>query len=226
MIAFELFSATATVNGRRLALHPNEHRLLLALAVHRRGLEAGGIFELVWPQSSVESARNRFHVAVHRLRKRLGAPFLVREGVRFILDPDAVVDLWRLQALRVRPERGLSEEDSALLECFLREAELMNWPDWFEATRRSLIDIARAAQIQDAERALNEGRVDRCIMLTRGMLLRDDCDESAWSLLIRAHLAERNRAEALRQYRLCRRALREELAAEPSFDVSALINVA
>ena len=41
--------------------------------------------------------------------------------------------------------------------------------------------------------------------------------------LIRAHLAEGNRVEALRQFALYGRLMRDELGLEPSPDVSALL---
>jgi len=49
--------------------------------------------------------------------------------------------------------------------------------------------------------------------------------ESAHQVLIRAHLAEGNRWEAVRQYERCRRLLLDELGVEPSRALQALLPV-
>jgi DNA-binding SARP family transcriptional activator len=48
--------------------------------------------------------------------------------------------------------------------------------------------------------------------------------ESAHRALIRVHLAEGNAGEAVRQYRLCERLLREHLGVEPSHLTRELLN--
>ena len=50
--------------------------------------------------------------------------------------------------------------------------------------------------------------------------------ESAQRALIRAHLAEGNRSEALRQYRSYESLLRDELGLEPTSDLKALVGLA
>jgi DNA-binding SARP family transcriptional activator len=47
--------------------------------------------------------------------------------------------------------------------------------------------------------------------------------ETAHATLIRAHLAEGNRSEALRQFHRCHRLLAEELGVEPSASISGLL---
>jgi DNA-binding SARP family transcriptional activator len=47
--------------------------------------------------------------------------------------------------------------------------------------------------------------------------------ESAHRALIRIHLAEGNTVEALRQYRLCRRVLHDQLGIEPTQQLLDLI---
>ncbi len=54
-------------------------------------------------------------------------------------------------------------------------------------------------------------------------VLAEPLRESSHRAVIRAHLAEGNVAEAVRQYETCRVALREQLGVEPSAELAGLL---
>ena len=66
-----------------------------------------------------------------------------------------------------------------------------------------------------AERLLARGERDEATRLCWQALASDSCLESAYQLLMRAYLAQGNRAEALRTYERCLTCLREELDVQP-----------
>src|SRR5262249_58835886 len=96
----------------------------------------------------------------------------------------------------------------------------------------ALLERARCRQIRlhAMERRCDllpsAGRTAEAIEAGLAVVAVEPLRESAHRALIRAHLAEGNRVEALRQFTLYRRLMRDELGLEPSSEVSALLGFA
>jgi DNA-binding SARP family transcriptional activator len=100
-------------------------------------------------------------------------------------------------------------------------------PDWYDdwlVTERERLRQLRLHALEESVRVLIErGRLSEAIDLGLRAVAMEPLRESAHRLVIRAHLAEGNRAEALRQYRCCADLLRHELAVEPSAQMAVLL---
>ena len=225
-IHLEVLSGYVLLGEERLALARGERELLLALALHRRGIGAERLTELLWPQIATATARNRLYVALHRLRRRLGDELLVRSGGSYRLDESVRVDLWRFAELWDLPEQHACEELGTQLESATNAAALYEIPEWFAPSYRRLEEFAQAVVTTLAERALGSGEIERSVQLARRALAFDECDERAWSVLIRSHLVARDRLGALRDYRTYSRALMRELQATPAYEIAHLIESA
>lgn len=219
-----LLEGTAHVGTQQLLLHGGERNLLLALAMRRRGIASEALVELLWPGHDEDSVRNRLYVAVHRLRRRLGMTDAIRctHGV-VRLGAAVRVDLWELQDAWAAPP------GDETLESLVADAERHlgqtagSFPDWFEPVYRQLQDAMRSAAARLGHRALEREAFDEAARWARAMLANEDCDETAWELLIRTHLRAGRPAEAAREYRVYRERLRSELDAQPSGALTQLV---
>ena len=70
---------------------------------------------------------------------------------------------------------------------------------------------------------MRAGKVARALEAALSAVRAEPLRESAHRVLIRVHLAEGNRGEAIRQYELCRRLLRERLGVEPTEQLERLL---
>jgi len=66
------------------------------------------------------------------------------------------------------------------------------------------------------ERLTTGGRLEEALEAGLCAVAAEPLRESAHRAVVRVHLEEGNTAEAIRQYRLCRRLLKEQLGVEPS----------
>lgn len=224
-IHLELLPGYARRGEEPLPLARGERELLLALALHRRGIGAERLTELLWPQIATATARNRLYVALHRLRRRFGDELLARNGGSYRLDDAEVrVDLWGFAELWDLPEHHADEGLVTQLESATNAAALYEIPEWLAPTYRRLEEFAQAVRTTLAERALEAGEIERSVLLARRALAYDECDERAWSVLIRSHLVARDRLGALRDYRTYSRALMRELQATPAYEIAHLLD--
>ncbi|HEV7870805.1 MAG TPA: BTAD domain-containing putative transcriptional regulator [Modestobacter sp.] len=193
----------------------------LSLAGHpTRGTIAGQL----WPDvpevhahGSLRSALWRLHKVVPGLvetsRSALGLAAGVRVDVREltawaagVLDPTA------------GPE-GLRAAGAAL------EGELLpGWyDDWVLLERERLRQLRMHALEMLAERLVRAGRYGEAIQVAFTAVRDEPLRESAHRVLIRAHLAEGNVAEALREYDTFREMLAEELGVRPTAQMRDLV---
>jgi LuxR family maltose regulon positive regulatory protein len=89
------------------------------------------------------------------------------------------------------------------------------YEDWSRDERERLRKRYLHALTAAAERLLARGEHDEAVRLCGQALAADNCLEAAYQLLMRAYLAQGNRAEALRTYERCLTCLREELDVQP-----------
>jgi len=101
-------------------------------------------------------------------------------------------------------------------------------PDWYDDDW-ILLERERFRQLRlralDAlcARHLDAGRHGQALEAGLLSLAGEPLRESAHRALIRIHFAEGNTVEALRQYRLCRRVLHDQLGIEPTQQLLDLI---
>lgn len=173
----------------------------------------------LWPDASVTALRNSFHSCLHQLRRTLGRS----DWVTF---------------RRGRYEFNQSLDHSYDVATFESTIDLQQAVDLYEGDYLAdlggsvWIDSRRQALRQRFERVLFElarthsatGRTDDAITLYELAITHDPLLETAHQALIKIHLAQGNRAQAVRQYNLLATRLADELDTAPSPQTTALIH--
>jgi DNA-binding SARP family transcriptional activator len=199
---------------------------LLALQPHQR-LHREQLMELLWPDLDAAAAANNLHKAIHLARHALepglgsGAEshFIVTRGQQVGLC--APGGLWvdaaefeRAAAEAIRGEdAGACEAALALYGGDLLAEDL--YEDWAAARREQLRTqyqelLAKLAGLYEAR-----GEHRRGIESLKELIAGDPSNEEAQRRLMRLYALAGDKHQALRQYQLCREALRKELDAEP-----------
>jgi DNA-binding SARP family transcriptional activator len=100
-------------------------------------------------------------------------------------------------------------------------------PDWYDDWLVDDREGVRQLRLHALERLTCElslsGRHAEAIQAALAAVRLEPLRETAHAALIRAHLAEGNRSEAVRQFHRCRELLAAELAVEPSESMRELI---
>ncbi len=196
-----------------LVLHPQEHA--------REKIAA-----LLWGDSTDEAARRSLRVALSNLRAQLGADAILSDALTVQFNPQFAlwVDARELQ----RGEwSGGSGELSSLhvpLSTLHTYSDLLPdfYDEWIFEARENLRAkfIAHALQLVQTARGASE--YERAIEVAQKILQVDRANEAAHQHLIFCYVVSGKRNAALEQYAACERALREELAVEPSEETRAL----
>ncbi|MEV8373192.1 BTAD domain-containing putative transcriptional regulator [Kribbella sp. NPDC056861] len=166
----------------------------------------------LWPEATAGSLRNSFHSCLHQLRRTLGRSDWItfRRGryefnqsldhsydvATFEADPEQAIDLYQGDYL---PDLG-----GAL---------------WLETRRQALRQRFEQALFTLAESHMKAGRAEEAIACYERAITHDPLLETAYQALIKLHLAQGNRAQAAREYKL----LADELQTTPSPQTTALL---
>jgi DNA-binding SARP family transcriptional activator len=73
------------------------------------------------------------------------------------------------------------------------------------------------------ERLIDAGMFGGAVLAANGAVNCEPLDEQAYRLLVRAHLAAGNKAEAIRRYRAYEQMLKREFGLQPSAEMQQLI---
>jgi pentatricopeptide repeat protein len=207
-------------------------RLLLARLVLGRDEPLGRdeLIETVWPDTPPTFPDRAFSTLLTRLRAALGPGVLQgRSELTLALGTGTRVDWDAAEAALEAAEAASGSDPVAALEAAeeglatTRRTFLpgLSTP-WVEERRReltamhaSLLEVAAAAALRLGQAKLGERRA-------RELIASEPYRESAYAMLMRAHAASGNVAEAMRVYDDLRRLLRDELGLIPSRSVTSL----
>jgi DNA-binding SARP family transcriptional activator len=209
--------------GASVALPLSSQRLVAFVALHERPVLRSYVAGSLWLESSEERANANLRSALWRLHRN-GRRVVECLGQRLALDPKVVVDLRESEGLaqRVLNDGGddLEIEPSALT------GELLpGWyDDWTLFERERFRQIRLRALDTLCERLTQAGRLDAALEAGLAAIAAEPLRESSHRAVMRAHLADGNVAEAVRQYRLCRRLLNDQLGLEPSDQTDGLFH--
>ncbi len=212
-------------------------KTLLALLVLNRGREFSrdALVQLLWPESTIESARKNFYGIWSLLRRALVTPagicpYLIRQQNGLRLDGRLLVtDVAQLESLcrALQLEHPGSGGWAALLsqvnERFsddLLPSECDN-----EHIMRRRVDYRNRlvdALVSASNRLIRAGDVQEGLWFARTALVRDHTREDAYTALMNAQLAVGQRTAALETYFSCRRFLADELGIDPSLETMGL----
>ena len=230
-IALEILAGRVRVDGTAARLSGREFELLTAIAQRREPTGRSRLAGMLWPDLDEFAARNALSVCLHRLRAHLGREDAIeRDADGYRLHVDAFVDVWEIEraAVTLRTRDRMRESERAALHrawerlCEERNAALERW-EWFEPIVRRMTELRTAIAHRLAGDALESGDPDAALAYAVDVIAYDPCDEPAREIAIRAHLANGDRAAALRSFRQYRDVLRNELQVEPSGALAALV---
>lgn len=210
---------------------PASQRLLCFLALQGstvRRTYAGG---RLWLDASESRAAACLRSAIWRVPQQRGTPLLEASASHVGLGPHVRVDLHDAVAraseiLDALPGRLLSRE--ALASAALLGADLLvGWcDDWVVVERERFRQVRLHALDRLGEHLLAQGAYPAAVQVGLTAVDAEPLHESSHRLLVRAHLAEGNLGEALRQYRSYAHCLDTELGARPSAAMRALLATA
>jgi DNA-binding SARP family transcriptional activator len=216
-------------------------KLLLSAEQHR--LHREQIQEILWPTSAGEQAANSFSKTLYLLRRALEPDLAAGKGsasMYVLLDHDTLMFLPEsiridatifessakaLQA-KMRSRSGkeqAGQEDVLLLDEFDQVLAIYKgdylpedlYEDWSQRKRDRLRRIHSWLLEHAAELALANGQSSRAVEYYQALLERNSADEQTHRQLMLTYARMGRRGEALNQYLLLRKALREELRANP-----------
>ena len=206
-----------------MALPPSVQRLLAFLALKGGLLSRMYVAGTLWIDSSQEGANANLRTALWRLR-RLPYPLVDSTPSHLSLASEVRVDLHTVTDAARRADADASSASDQDLEQILAAGELL--PDWYDEWlligREQFRQVRLHALESLCDRLTRRGRYGKAIELGLAAVAGEPLRESAHRAVMRAHLAEGNRHEALRQYVLCRRVL-EPLGLTPSEETEALL---
>src|SRR5262245_52615341 len=171
------------------------------------------LMALLWSDRAEEQARASLRQALTELRQLLGEPSPLRtEQDRVSLDSAGMtVDAVEFPRL---VKSGKLDEASALYRGPLLDGHGVRdgaFEDWLAAERARLHDLA----IQTLQRLAASLSGAAAIETAQRLLQLEPTHEETHRLLMKLYASAGQRAQALRQYQLCRDALKQELQTQP-----------
>jgi DNA-binding SARP family transcriptional activator len=220
---FRLCDAT----GREIKIPSRKGRALLAyLATHlNESHSRDRLAMLLWEDAEEDLARTSLRQALAALRKALPSPILRADTDSIALDGAVATDLAELrQALA----SSTMADVRRIVDCYRGDllegldARSAAFEDWLSQERLALRQqVTQALQKLTALCVANEDTDGALLACTRLVAL-EPLNEAAHRTLMELHARRNAYAEALRQYRICRDALRRELDVAPEPATEAL----
>ena len=199
-------------------------RLLALLALQGRPLERLWVAGTLWMDASEERAGASLRSALWRLPQPGGTPMVESSVTHLRLARDIDVDLHDLSARMERLEQASTAIDDRTGSSALTRDLLPDWyEDWVVLERERFRQLRLHALEAQCRRLTEAGRFGAAVQAGLAAVSGEPLRESAHRTLIRAHLAEGNPGEAVRQFHLYRRLLADELAVEPSAAIRGLV---
>jgi DNA-binding SARP family transcriptional activator len=212
-----------TIDGRSLTLGRSDERLVAYLALEDRFLARDHIAGVLWPDTSQPRAAASLRRALSLVRRHAPGLTLSR-GHRLALSSQVGVDV-RVQRQLIEAitsgERATADAGELRL---LRGDLLPDWDEpWLTASRQELFQLRLISLEAVAIAYLSADRPASALAVALRVACEEPLRESAHRLVIEAHLAQGNRAEATRHYVSYRAQLWSELGLRPGSGMEALM---
>lgn len=220
-----------TAEGQAVALHARKAAALLAyLAVNAgRAQPRDRLAALLWPDKDPAQGRTNLRQTLAALKRALPVPLenILSADTQSLRLVDAMVltDVTRLESLLTAETPQSLDEAAVLYRGDLLAGFTVRAPefeDWLRGERQRLRERLLEALQQGLETCLAEGDDVRAVALGHQLLTVDPLREAAHRALMCAFVRQGQVTEALRQYRRCRQALREELGVAPETETEGL----
>jgi DNA-binding SARP family transcriptional activator len=203
-------------------------RLLAFLVLHDRLLPRTFVAGTLWPEVPTRRANGNLRAGLWRLPPYcrsmvdLSAQHL-RLGAGVSVDLRAAAAL--AHRLLDRSQDCTKEDLGSAARLQLSRDLLPAWydDDWVLIERERFHQLRLHALEALAERLIVGGRFGEAVDSALAAVNAEPLRESAHRVLIKAHLAEGNRQEAMLQYKLCRKLMLDELGVQPSSKLRDLV---
>jgi DNA-binding SARP family transcriptional activator len=212
--------------------------LLSMLALHRpRGVARDQLISSIWPTSSTGLGSQSLNTLVSAVNHGLGDALrggrpVVYFGGRYRLDDDVGVDIaWFDDAVAEGERRtrrgdapGALQSYRTAIEVYVGDLTLATAvEDVVERERLRARYLAVSARLADASFAA--GDLAGALKGALDLLAHDPCREDAHRMAMRVYVRLGERAQALRQYSVCREVLAREFDALPEPQTQALFDL-
>lgn len=210
--------------AEEIHLPVSAQRLVALIALRERPLSRAYLADVLWPDRTPERALADLRMALWRANHG-GALVVAGTGARLCLHAHVRADVRALTAFgRARAATCVPSLDG--LSWFDLSLDLL--PDWDDEWLVDDREGVRQLRLHALERMIEElslsGRHPEAIQAALAAVRLEPLRETAHAALIRAHLAEGNRSEALRQFSRFRAILETELGVEPSEPICQLVS--
>jgi DNA-binding SARP family transcriptional activator len=199
-------------------------RLVAFLAVHNRPLLRLFVAGNLWIDSSEDHANANLRTALWRLH-RLGFPLIDATRSHLSLASGVVVDLHDLSRRAREVLRHEAAPTRENVDAILNGGDLL--PDWYDDWVVVEREQFRQLRLLALERLCSdlsaEGSYATAVEAGLACIAAEPLRESAHRALIGAHLAEGNRVEAIRQFRLYEALVLDELGVQPSAAIRRML---
>jgi DNA-binding SARP family transcriptional activator len=208
-----------TVNGQPCEMPPAAARLVAFLALQPRPLVRSHVAGVLWGDRSEDRAGACLRSAIWRANSAHAIPVIKASRstvglLRVSVDAREAADAAHTQLVGgcpVAPE-------------VLSGELLPGWyDDWVIVERERLRQLCLEAMEQMAQSLLDAGLWHRAIEAALFVVATESLRESAHRVIIDAHVGAGNRAEALRQFLVCRLVLDRELGLRPGPELLAAV---
>lgn len=212
-----------TSGGLRLALGGASERLVALVALEDRSLTRDQAAGALWPDSNQARAAANLRQVLSTVR-RLAPGLLSSEAHRLSLGGGASVDV-RAQRDLIEAVTAGERRTAGVAELRLLRGDLLpDWDEpWLEASREELRQLRMISLETLAAAHLGESRPATALAIALYVACDEPLRESANRLVVEAHLAQGNWAEAARQYTRYRTLLWSELRLRPGAGMEALM---
>lgn len=198
-------------------------RLVAFLAFRERPLLRTYVSGCLWIDKSSERSYANLRSALWRLR-RLADGLIDCHGQHLRLAPEVDVDLHRLVQLARTTHLDDRDHRRQATDVLLRGDLLPDWyDDWVVVERERLRQLRLHALESHCRWLVRAGRFGEAVDVGMAAVALEPLRESAHRVLIAAHLAEGNTAEAAWQYVRFRDLVADALGVEPSAALNALL---
>jgi DNA-binding SARP family transcriptional activator len=207
-------------DGARVPVPMSAQRVAAFVALHERPVERSYVAGSLWLDSPEERAHANLRSALWRLGRQ-GCELVDTRDQLLRIRAEVSVDIREVEAsIRAALSGACGDLDPSLLADDL----LPNWyDDWVLLERERFRQLRLHGLEVMCEQLTEAGRLAEALDAGLAAVAGEPLRESAHRALMRVHLAEGNAVEALRQYGLFRRMLREQLGVEPSAQIQQLV---
>jgi DNA-binding SARP family transcriptional activator len=219
-----LDSFDVVIARRSVPLPFSAQRVLAFVALHDHPLKRVYVAGSLWLDAPEERAAANLRSALWRIH-RGGVPLVNVDAQQVQLNPRVIVDLHVAEELARRALDASAGDALSVEPGDLGSDVLPDWyEDWVVLERERYRQLRLLALDTLCVRLTDAGHPGAALEAGLAAVASEPLRESAHRAVIRAHLADNNVGEALRQYRLCRRLLREQLGVAPSAQMQELVS--